>query len=250
MDRIIRLVRGRYEASALKEVMRRLRRHAAAGRDSSPDRVQIQTQTLRYARVHWLAITGLVEHWCDATIEAVRAHPSFGPAGATSTRLVVTAAGVRSFTAEPAPSFAGVSVEINGYCVPPPTTFDPTAPASFELISSGEWRWVPPLPRSPLVASLVKQPGLQGPIDDAFMSSFAFVTPEAMSGEPAPSAVDRWVNFELAHAVHRWEAVFRGTPIMHVPTYSLCMITLCHTAALQPHEYNIVGSLTDIFKWV
>ena len=105
----------------------------------------------------------------------------------------------------------------------------------------------PPSPRCCGISPLVKQPGLQGPIDDAFMSSFAFVTPEAMSGvEPAPSAVDRWVNFELAHAVHRWEAVFRGTPIMHVPTYSLCIITLCHTAALQPHEYNIVGSRTDI----
>ena len=60
-------------------------------------------------------------------------------------------------------------------------------------------------------AKLTKQPGLQGPIDDAFMSKFCFVTPATQA---SPCAVDNWVSFELAHAVHRWEAVFRGTPHM------------------------------------
>jgi hypothetical protein len=200
-----------YEPAALTEVMRRLKRHAAAGRDDSPDRVQIQTQTLRYARVHWLAVTELVEHWSDAQIEAVRVHPTYGPTGSPTSRLVVATKGVRSFVADPAPSFAGIAVEIDGNVVPPPVTgFEPTAPAAFELLEGGEWSWAPSIRVDPLT----KQPGLQGPIDDAFMSAFVFVAPTAPAAA-AMSAVDNWISFELEHAVHRWEAVFRGTPAVH-----------------------------------
>jgi len=192
-----------YEPAALTEVMRRLKRHAAAGRDDSPDRVQIQTQTLRYARVCWLAITGLVEHWSDAQIEAVRVHPTFGHAGSSSSRLQVATKGVVSFTADPAPSFQGVTVEIDGKVIPQPTTaFDPSLPAAFVLSEEGEWSWTTPASeQQQQTVSLTKQPGLQGPIDDAFMSTFAFVSPAASA---TPTAVDSWINFELDHAVHRY----------------------------------------------
>ena len=54
---------------------------------------------------------------------------------------------------------------------------------------------------------LLKRPGLQGPIDDAFLSRFLVVRPTKKSTH---AAVQRWVDFELAHLQDRWRAVFRG----------------------------------------
>jgi len=52
-----------------------------------------------------------------------------------------------------------------------------------------------------------KRPGLQGPIDDAFLEPFLVVLP---SGECRHSEVQRWVEFEQNHFLDRWHAVFRG----------------------------------------
>ena len=51
---------------------------------------------------------------------------------------------------------------------------------------------------------LHKVPGLQGPIDDAFMSRFCFVRPQATE---SMGAAEQWAEFEMEHAIHRWEAV-------------------------------------------
>ena len=51
---------------------------------------------------------------------------------------------------------------------------------------------------------LHKVPGLQGPIDDAFMSRFCFVRP-LVAG--SMGAADEWAEFEMNHSIHRWEAV-------------------------------------------
>ena len=56
---------------------------------------------------------------------------------------------------------------------------------------------------------LVKRPGLQGPIDDAFLSSFLVVLPSKKSANPN---VERWVHFELEHFLHRWKTLYRGVP--------------------------------------
>jgi hypothetical protein len=54
---------------------------------------------------------------------------------------------------------------------------------------------------------LKKQHNLQGPIDDAFMSSFLFVRP---TGTAAHEAIETWVKSEQERAVHEWRTQFRG----------------------------------------
>jgi hypothetical protein len=54
---------------------------------------------------------------------------------------------------------------------------------------------------------LFKKHDLQGPIDDAFMSSFIFVRP---TGRFAHPAVEQWARAELAHAIEHWRRQFRG----------------------------------------
>jgi hypothetical protein len=52
-----------------------------------------------------------------------------------------------------------------------------------------------------------KKPGLQGPIDDAFMDSFVIVKP---TGTAKNAQVQAWVEKELKHAVDHWRSQFRG----------------------------------------
>jgi hypothetical protein len=53
----------------------------------------------------------------------------------------------------------------------------------------------------------VKKSGLQGPIDDALMSSFLFVRP---TGNAWHSPVGNWATAELERAVEHWRRHFRG----------------------------------------
>ena len=57
------------------------------------------------------------------------------------------------------------------------------------------------------LAGLHKLHGLQGPIDDAFMDSFVFVTP---TGTPLAPAVAPWVAAEQKRAIAEWRRQFRG----------------------------------------
>jgi len=52
-----------------------------------------------------------------------------------------------------------------------------------------------------------KRPGLQGPIDDAFMDRFLFVRP---TGKPLLKESGDWVERELERATNEWRAQFRG----------------------------------------
>jgi len=54
---------------------------------------------------------------------------------------------------------------------------------------------------------LVKRRGLQGPIDDAFMSSFLVVRPTGKTGNEKIAA---WTASELAHFTNEWRRHFRG----------------------------------------
>jgi hypothetical protein len=55
--------------------------------------------------------------------------------------------------------------------------------------------------------ALRKRHGLQGPVDDAFLSSFVFVRP---TGKALNEAVGAWVNAEQPRAVEQWRKQFRG----------------------------------------
>lgn len=58
-----------------------------------------------------------------------------------------------------------------------------------------------------MLATKAKHPGLCGPIDHAFMSSFVFVKP---TGAPLNAALGEWTQRELAHATKQWRGIFRG----------------------------------------
>jgi len=59
----------------------------------------------------------------------------------------------------------------------------------------------------PFTTSLSKRPGLQGPIDDAFLTKFIVVRP---TGVPFHPETAKWVDVELKHFVEHWRKQFRG----------------------------------------
>ena len=69
----------------------------------------------------------------------------------------------------------------------------------------GQWR---PVGRFEF-AGLAKRPGLQGPIDDAFMDRFVMVKP---TGEALTEASGNWVSAQLGQALSDWELQFRAKP--------------------------------------
>jgi hypothetical protein len=59
--------------------------------------------------------------------------------------------------------------------------------------------------------SLIKLPGLQGPIDDAFLNRFIMVRP---TGKPMNAALGKWVKGEMENAITEWHRQFRGRAIV------------------------------------
>src|SRR6202042_1634290 len=54
---------------------------------------------------------------------------------------------------------------------------------------------------------LRKSPGLQGPIDDAFLDSFVMVRPTGSTGREQTGAL---VEAQMKHAIEHWRKQFRG----------------------------------------
>ncbi len=172
------------------------------GRTAVPRRVSIATPTLRYNRQAWLAIEGMVHHFQTATADG----ELVGDSEIRVTTKNVTALGVE-FPTGKAPFFAGK---------PPTITIDGQR-ISGDLAPIGSdraWavgmekrggRWV--LAGPAMAGELRKRHGLQGPIDDAFLSSFLFVTP---TGHPMHPNLSGWVRSEQSRAIREWRRQFRG----------------------------------------
>jgi pimeloyl-ACP methyl ester carboxylesterase len=189
-----------YHPITKKDLDQRIDRLAALGRERVPLRIHFTTPTLRYPRSFWVSLDGLGEHWKFADVTASFVHDQRA--------LEVETTGVTGLTLSfrpgecPLPFAAGPRVTIDRQEIPVgPVRSDRSWSASFT--KKGE-RWG--LADKP-AEGLRKRPGLQGPIDDAFLDSFVFVRP---TGKPFHEATGQWVQQELAHAITHWRQQFRG----------------------------------------
>ncbi len=186
-----------YHPDSLKEIMRRLEAASRAPRKDrglGPRKVFLQTRTLSYAKVHWLQVSGLEEHWRDARVDAEVKEVG------RKTSVIITTSNVTRFSIPYESDKALASVQVDG------TTLQiPDQPGS-RLQKSGKiWSWT----NAPLFDEKhpAKSPGRQGPIDDAFRSPFLVVVP---TGNSKNANLKQWVDFELAHFQDRWRALYRG----------------------------------------
>lgn len=189
-----------YHPDAKVEINRRIDRIAAQGRNPVPKQVRFTTWTLRYPRMLWVAVDGLEKHWERARVDAEIVLP--GTVKATTQNITAL-----TFTMPP------------GLC-PLDNTRKPKVVLDGQELEAGavgsdrSWtthfrkagqRWQPV--SSVDDGGLAKRPGLQGPIDDAFMDRFLMVRP---TGTPTNETVGKWSTAEMAHAIEHWRRQFRG----------------------------------------
>jgi len=179
----------KYHPEVAKEVQAFLLEAMHRGRETMPAKLTLQTQTLRYSKMYWLALNGLENHWQDSRVDAE----------------IIDEGLVKISTQNVSRIFLPHSRSTDTFIVDDQETGREAIHETHGVLltkKKGEWRLE--LPSS---EGLRKQPGLQGPIDDAFMSPFLVVVPSGKSGH---SKVQRWVEFESAHFRERWKALMRG----------------------------------------
>jgi hypothetical protein len=170
-----------YEKSAKEKVIALVDEAVAKRRDTHPAKLRFTTYTLRYNRMHYLTVDGLDQHWERARVDID------GDKIKTSGVTAMTLKGVAG----------NKTFFIDGQEVP--NRFGDSLPLTKV---NGKWG---PAPADD--GSLRKRHGLQGPIDDAFLSSFMMVAP---SGKPLNESVGKWADGEMKHAYDHWRKQFRG----------------------------------------
>ncbi len=161
-----------------------LDKYVTQGRQKSPAKVRLMTYSLRYAKSNWLQLTGLEKHWERARAEAERS--------SDGKSVTIKTSGVSAL--ELAQGFKTV-------------TLDGQTLSGAKFYKEGKL-WKSGEPRG---KDLRKKPGLQGPIDDAFMERFVFVRPTGIAKNPAQGL---WAKAAMEQAVADWKQFFRGEVVI------------------------------------
>lgn len=177
----------KYHAETKPKIEEIVTAAAQQGRNAFPPRVRFTTYTPIYHRMKWVQVEGLAKSWertdVDAKIEGDRIE--------AQTKNVT---GLR-FTLPTA--IAKAKVVLDGQALDAAW-----ADGAVRFRREGE-KWV----SGGLPDELRKRPGLSGPVDHAFMSSFIMVRP---TGKPLNETVGAWTKSELEHATEFWRRVYRG----------------------------------------
>ena len=144
-----------YDEASLVEVLRRVGRELAAGKDRFPDHVALQTKTLRYNVVGFVTIERLQQHWTTATVEAAIVDPpggvTPGQPPAESTAVTITTVNVIALTIRLQQlDLAAVPVVLDGQTIFCPAaaaaTGEPVMAATFVKGAHGgdigRWTWL------------------------------------------------------------------------------------------------------------
>ncbi|MBA4029587.1 MAG: hypothetical protein C0478_01530 [Planctomyces sp.] len=183
------------------EIERRMASLADVGRPLAPREVHFTTCTLKYDRSFWVRVVGLEEHWKFGTVQASIVEPGgirVKASAVTEIELSFPSGTFPLSNQTIAVEFVGSSpqmIEVPG------GMSDRSWTARFHL-EKGRWK----SGLAPVIG-LKKIHGLQGPIDDALMDSFAFVLPSKAGETPA---FDAWVKSEATRAQKEWLRQMRG----------------------------------------
>lgn len=214
-----------YTPEAKKEVNEKI--DAIVGKRKPAVRAEIKftTYTLRYNQCGWVTVDRLERHWEQATVhggikDGVATLQTKNVAG-----LFLDIPSMQDLTAHMGTAETILFAE-TGYERPATVVIDGTKlpypkdkVVSFRKVNETwelvEWKAQRP-ERQPNGTELVryvdpqsdgKRPGLQGPIDDAFMDAFLMVRP---TGKPLNDKIGAWTDGEMKHAVTHWRQQFRG----------------------------------------
>jgi pimeloyl-ACP methyl ester carboxylesterase len=172
----------------------------AIARTAFPKQVRFVTYTLKYPSCSWVEILSLDRHYAKAVVDATRMDEG----------LSVTTANVRALRlALPENVARPVMVTIDKQELKAPPYLGAGSASSLYL-ERQDGKWWPVLPQklsTDRLRRLRKIPGLQGPIDDAFMESFLCV---AGTGKPWNSATQQYAEASLERFRQEWDKCLRG----------------------------------------
>jgi len=193
-------VEHRYEPATKAELIRRFDVLVQAPPHELRE-LHLVTRTLRHPTGEgdvWLRFEGLQHHWQESRLDARIVSP---------TRVEIVTRGVTRFSATRPPGTAALPITwfIDGQPVPPHRGAG-TGLTVFVRHPSG---WAFATARELDDNAPRKRPGLQGPIDDAFMDSFIVAVPTGTSRSPA---VQTWTSAALEQFKRDWRTQFRGDP--------------------------------------
>ena len=198
----------KYHPDSIREISARIDGIVERGRNPVPRQVRFTTWTLRYNRMLWVTIDAMGEHWERARVDAEIADAAtvrLATKNVTALTLEMPA-GLCPLDATRRP----VAILDEQRVEAAPVKSDRSWTAHFRRID-GRWRAV----ESSEEPGLRKRHGLQGPIDDAFMSRFIMVRP---TGKPMSEALGAWVASEQGRAIAQWRSQFRGEAIVRDDT--------------------------------
>jgi pimeloyl-ACP methyl ester carboxylesterase len=194
----------KYHPDSKIQIARTLDAIAERGRDPWPRKVRFTTFTLNYNSSHWVTADALGKHWERARIDAEIAGDS---------AVNVATVNVTGFTLAMGPGGCPLDlarrpvVTIDGQKVTAPVPASDRSWTAHFRKSGTQWA----VADSAIASGVHKRHGLQGPIDDAFLDRFVFVTP---TGTPLSESVGRWAASEEQRAITQWRRQFRGDAII------------------------------------
>lgn len=194
-----------YTPEAKKEINEKIDAIVAKGRVEFPEKFKFTTYTLRYPNGRWVIVEGMEKHWEKAMVEVERDGGTAKVTTKNITRLTLV-------FPDSAKNFAikidGNEVKVAASELPKDLAKGTSGEILVPLIrKGGNWGVMTSEEGSFTVDTVRKDPGLQGPIDDAFMDSFVMVRP---TGKPMNEKTGKWVDAEMTHAIKHWRQQFRG----------------------------------------
>ncbi len=202
--RLIRVVgpqtAHKYHPDSKVELERMMDAISAVGRDPYPRKVRLTTWTLSYNRMKWVTVDALAKHWERARVDAEIAGDS---------AVTVATGNVTAFTLEmgtggcPLDIAKQAAVTIDGQKVMAAGPMSDRSWTAHFRKSGGKWT----VAEAAVETGLHKRHGLQGPVDDAFLSSFVMVSP---TGTPLVPGIASWVAAQEKRAIADWRSQFRG----------------------------------------
>lgn len=188
-----------YTPEAIVQLDKMMDALAEKGRVAWPRKIRFTTWTLKYNRMRWVVVDGLERHWERARVNAeVEDGHTVRATTANVSALnfeMGTGAGLLDAGSK-------VTVILDGQTLAVPgATTDGGWVARF-VKTGGRWAAA-----GHSQEELRKKHDLQGPIDDAYMSSFLMVRP---TGTAMNEAVGKWTTAEQERAVREWRTQFRG----------------------------------------
>jgi dienelactone hydrolase len=182
------------ESASLMKIFHDVR--ATKGSDPYPRKIRFATYTLKYNKVGWLSIERLTEHYRKATIEAEVADDL----AIVKTENIAAIAVARQ---------VAETIQLDGQEFPLRDAVRGLLPDVYFRKSAKGWELLDHDGSLALQenARREKQPGLQGPIDDAFTAGFLCVRG---TGTPADPKVQEWAEARLKRFADDWSRSLRG----------------------------------------